>query len=206
MKRHLLLPILALALSAASFAGTVNFSNSGGPLTGSNSGLTLTGSVLFLVNGLNGGGLITGNDLGSVDFTTAALTAGSLQMGGMFAPGGSLTIATNGTNGLPDGTVFAGTFSGPAAWTLITLANGTHNYVLAGDLSGMLEGAPVTGALVQITVNTGSGFFHGTSRVSSGDIALSTSSQVIPEPSSLGLVGTGLIGLAGLIHRKRRSS
>lgn len=203
MKKILLLTILALALPAASFADNTHFSNSGGMLTGSNSGLTLSGSVLFLVSGLNGGGVITGDDLGSVNFTTGALSSGSLQMGGTFAAGGSLTIATNGTDGLPNGTVFTGTFSEPATWTLITLANGTHNYTLDGDLSGVLEGTSVTGALVQVTINTGSGFFHGKTVVSSGDISLSPTA-VIPEPGTLGLVGTGLVSLAGLVHRKRK--
>src|SRR5947207_15076694 len=85
-KLMFLLALLALALPTAGFASSsVDFSNSGGTLTGSNSGLALTGSLLVAVNGLNGGGLITGNNLGSVTFSTGALSSGSLQMGGTFA-------------------------------------------------------------------------------------------------------------------------
>ena len=55
MKKILLLTVLALALPLAAFAsGSVDFSNSGGTLSGTNSGLTLTGSTLIAVNGLNG--------------------------------------------------------------------------------------------------------------------------------------------------------
>src|SRR3974390_520716 len=133
MKKVLLLAVLALALPTAVFAGSgVDYTNSGGTLAGSNSGLSLSGSVLIAVNGLNGGGLVTGTDLGSVSFSTGALMSGSLQMGGPFAGGGSFTITGNGTNGIPSGTLFTGTFTGPVTWTLVTLANGTHNYTLTG--------------------------------------------------------------------------
>ena len=64
----------------AVFAGSsVDYTNSGGTLAGSNSGLTLTGSTLVAVNGFNGGGLITGNDLGGVSLSTGALMSASLQ-------------------------------------------------------------------------------------------------------------------------------
>ena len=67
MKKLLLLAVLALALPMAVFADSgVDYTNSGGTLAGSNSGLTLSGSTLIAVKGFNGGGLITGNDLGSL--------------------------------------------------------------------------------------------------------------------------------------------
>ena len=203
MKRIFFLTVLALSLPIASFAtSTVDFSNSGGTLSGSNLGLMLSGSVLFAVNGLNGGSIITGDNLGSVTFTTGALISGSLQKGGMFAGGGSLAITGNGTSGLPNGTIFSGMFSGPVTWTLLTLGNGTHNYTLTGMLTGSLQGVAVQGAIVQLTVNTGASLFSGTASISSGNITLSTG--VIPEPGSLALMGTGLLGVAGLLRRKRR--
>ena len=179
MKKILLLAVLALALPTAMFAGSsVDYTNSGGTLSGSSSGLSLSGSVLIAVNGLNGAGLITGADLGSVSFSTGALTGGSLQMGGTFAGGGSFVITGNGTNGVPNGTLFTGTFDGPVTWTLVTLANGTHNYTLTGSVSGWTgSGAPTTGATVQLTINTGKGFFNGSTTISSGD-----SNIAVPEP------------------------
>jgi hypothetical protein len=202
MKKILLLAVLALALPTAMFAGSsVDYTNSGGTLSGSSEGLSLSGSVLIAVNGLNGGGLITGSDLGSVSFSTGALTSGSLQMGGTFAAGGWFTIAGNGTNGVPNGTLFTGSFSGPVTWTLVTLANGTHNYTLTGSVSGWNAGGAATqGVTVQLTINTGKGFFNGSTTISSGDTNI-----VVPEPGSLSLLGTGLLGLAGVIRRKLKS-
>ena len=198
MKKLLLLAVLALALPMAVFADSgVDYTNSGGTLAGSNSGLTLSGSTLIAVKGLNGGGLITGNDLGSVTFATGALISGDLQMGGTFAGGGSFTITGNGTNGIPNGTLFAGTFDGPVSWTLITLANGTHNYTLMGTVSGTAGSYSTVGVTVQLTINTGKGFFNGSTSISSGDTNI-----VVPEPGSLSLLGTGLIGLAGVVRRK----
>jgi hypothetical protein len=205
MKKIFLLAVLALALPTALLAGSsVDYTNSGGMLSGSSSGLTLSGSGLIAANGLNGGGLITGN-MGTVTFGTGALMSGSLAQGGMFAGGGWFTITGNGTNGIPNGTVFSGTFEGPVTWTLVTLSNGTHNYTLTstGGLSGMSgSGFRTVGATVQLTINTGRGFFDGSTTISSGDSNLAL---VVPEPGSLGLLGTGLIGLGGVVRRKLKA-
>lgn len=204
MKRILWFALLALALPMTAFANSVDFTNSGGTLTGSSSGLSLSGSTLIAVNGFNGMGLITGNNLGSLTFSTGALLSGSL-MGptATLAGGGSFVITTNGTGGLPNGVVFNGSFSGNVTWTMITLANGTHNYTLTGSIQGTwYNGATVNGATVQLTVNTGKGFFNGSTTISSGDTNISTT---VPEPGTLGLLGTGLVGLAGVLRKKLKS-
>jgi hypothetical protein len=211
MKRMLMFALIALALPMAAFAGnSVDFTNSGGTLTGSSAGLSLSGSELIAVNGLNGMGLTTGN-LGSVSFSTGALMSGSLQgqlgPGGtpdpsFFAGGGSFVITSNQTiNGVPAGILFQGTFDGPVSWTMVKLANGTYNYTLTGTITGTwYNGTTVFGATVQLTINT-SKPFDGTTTISSGDTNIAT----VPEPGTLGLLGTGLVGLAGLLRRKMKA-
>ena len=199
MKRIVWLFLLALALPMAAFAhNSVDFTNVGGTLAGGTSGLALTGSTLAVVG--SGGGIVTGN-LGSLTFMTAAMASGDLQKGGTFNAGGTFVITGNASNPLSSGTIFTGTFTGPVTWTLVTLANGTHNYTLSGALSGTwYTGATVFGATIQITINTGKGFFSGSTLVSSGDTNL-----VVPEPGSLTLLGTGLVCLAGVVRRKLKA-
>src|SRR3984893_18014650 len=204
IKNAVFLTILILTLPLAALAdNNVDFTNSSGTLSGTNSGLTLAGSTLITVHGL-GSGLITGSDLGTLSFSTGNLSSGSVQMGGSFAAGGKFNITGNGTSGIPSGVIFSGSFTGPLTWTLVTLSNGTHNYTLTGSLVGTWEnGTTVNGATVQLTINTGRGFFNGKTNISSGDTNIVTA---VPEPGTLGLLGTGLIGVAGMVRRKLKSA
>jgi hypothetical protein len=203
MKRMVLMALLAMALPLAAFAGSVDFTNSSGVLSGSSAGLSLSTSELIAANGLNGLGLVTGG-LGNVSFSTGALMAGgSLQMGGTFASGGTFVITGNGTDGIPNATIFKGSFTSPVTWTLMpSLPDGSHNYTLSGIISGTWwNGTTVSGATTQLTINTGKGFFSGSTMISSGDTNITT----VPEPGTLALLGTGLLGLAGALHRKLKA-
>lgn len=198
MKRMLWMAVLALALPVAAFADGVDITNKGGTLTGSNAGFSLSNSELISVGGAIG-------DLGTLNFTTGAFTGTvGCHSGvcGTFAGGGSFDINGNGNGGLPAGPIFTGSFTcnqpADCAWTESTLANGTHSYTLTGTITGTwYTGATVFGATVQLTSNTGTGYFTGSVHLGSGD-----TNVTIPEPGSLSLLGTGLIGLAGLVRRK----
>ena len=185
----------SLTVPVASFAdSSVDYSNAGGTLTGSNSGFSLSNSTLIAVIGPSG--MVTG-DLGTVSFTTGALTSGNLQTGGILAAGGTFDITGNGSNGVPNGTLFSGSFSGPVTWAMTTLGNGTHNYTLTGAIAG--NGQAVAGVTVQLTINTGMGFFAGSTSIAGGDTTIVGS---VPEPSTVAMFGTGVVGLLGLVRRK----
>ncbi len=166
-------------------------------------GLSLTGSELTSVVGLNGLGQIQGG-LGSVTFfhrnvsLWKSANGRNIQRWRILCHYREWQPGRNSKRGN-----LSGSFTGPVTWTLINLANGTHEYQLTGAISGTWynTGVTVYGATTQLTINTGIGFFNGSTMISSGD----TNIVVVPEPGTLGLLGTGLLGLAGVLHRRMKT-
>jgi hypothetical protein len=197
----LVLAAVALALSfpVLARADSFTFSNSGGSIKLSGGSFDLTNSSISELNNSP----VTGYAL---SFATSKVFLGSLETGGSWAGGGSLTIKDSGA------VIFSGTFSGTVTWTLESLATCTKcEYQLSGPLSGTYypdgEGSGpaitiVTGSTTQIDLTTNnSGLYTGKNGLSDkgGTTNLVTP---IPEPGSLALMGTGVLSLAFVLKRK----
>ncbi len=200
MKKLILLAIVALALPISAMANSVTFSTQGGNAwvgsnlsTSSSSGFTTPGRI-NVVKGL-GGHNYTGLNLGKLTFSTGALTSGSLASGGSFAGGGSFTMSLNGSvKGMPNATVFQGSFNGPVVWSNL----GHGYYSLSGTIVGIYNGRKVTGG---VTVLFAGGIKNGHITMSGATVNIPLP---VPEPGTLSMLGTGLLGLAGLVRRKFR--
>lgn len=208
MRRVGWLIFLLLCLPVTMWANSSNlvFQNSGGKITvGAGSSLQLSNSTLTSFTGLNGN--VINGTLGTVSFKTGAMSIGTLGTSGTFLAGGSFTISGNGSKGMGTGVLFTGTFTGPVSWvgTFNQAGNnglGAWTYVLKGTVSGMLNnGSPAQGATVQFTFDVSKGQpFSKSVRLNQG-----LTTVTVPEPGTLGLLGTGLLGLAGLVRRKIKS-
>lgn len=176
MRRVFLLAVLALALPSVALADSItNFVGLGTSGAGTAS---MTGSVS------NGGSLtittaLTGVNgvatTGTISWSTGALTGS----GSSFTyTGGNVTVMSGAE------TLFSGTFSTSTAGTVtVTPVSIVISGVLANGGGTELITLGRNGAF---TVNTAIGVV------------------TTPEPGTLGLIGTGLIGLAGLARRKLR--
>jgi hypothetical protein len=146
--------------------------------------------------------------LGYLSFTTGALESGSVSAGGVFSSTGStFTITGLGkwlaglTGSSPHGkmTLFTGSFVGPIDWTLISQSGPKDTYALTGDVKGVLwNGATVNlKATEDILILSAAQGAKGI-----GHITLGNTQLAIPEPGTLSLFGTGLVGIAGIFRRK----
>ena len=172
--------------------------NQSGTATGGQLGLTMTGANSSTVVQI---GSMMGSNLGTLSLTTGALLSGSLSTGGTFAPG-TLTITTTGWNGFT-GVLFSGTFgssASPIQWISLGKVGGFFQYELIGTVSGTWENSlAVGGETTQL-------YFHSKTPYNGGPISLAsgTTALVTPEPGTLALVGTGLLGMGLGVRRKVR--
>jgi hypothetical protein len=189
-----LLPLLLVLSTFASadqipYQDAWYFGNTGGTLTfnPTTGTLTLTSTLTTIIAGTTGNdlGLHTG-DFGTVTVTTGPLISGSVNSHGWFGTA-TLTIMTNGTDGLPDGDLLQGTL-GPLFW--YKLGPNSDEFHLGGTGVGIFD----FDQLVEVSGKNQFTVLNG--------------HTTIPEPSTMVLFATGLgiLSWSGITrHRKLRA-
>jgi hypothetical protein len=80
----------------------------------------------------------------------------------------------------------------------VSKIGGAYTYSITGRIKGMLyTGRIVAGTTTQIIYSSSAQLSQGI-----GHIRMGNTHRVVPEPGTLGLLGTGLVVIAGLFRRQ----
>jgi hypothetical protein len=218
MRRVVVLALLALALPIAASAGTIDITNEFGGITISDmsgtGGLGTIGSTIISsfqseLTTFDGVTAISPHSLGYLSYATGVLTSGSISGGGTFSGTGSKfdvwgvgawAHTLTGSTGKNPIALFIGSFVGPIDWTFVGTGPkaGELEYVLSGTITGTLYGGRTVSGTTSEDVNS----YAGQLSNGLGHISMGSSGLTVPEPGTLGLLGTGLLGIAGVFRRK----
>ncbi len=194
-KQMILLVALALVLPMAAFADDFTFT--GGTMTGDDYGLVLYGDTITSAPGATG-------NLGTVAFSTGLLgPTTNIGAGGWIFPGGSVTITSWGSDALPQGTVFTGTFDQGGNWTPVLEPNGDVVYTYTGHVNGTMANGQQASGLLTYSIDTG--YYSGFYAIYTGNTGVGDLNLTVPEPGELSMLGAGLVGLVGMIRRKMKA-
>jgi len=177
MRRVMLLTLLSLAVPTAALANPINLFT--GTFVGGSASRTVSGGFAAGILNVAVNGTTARMHLN----TLGTLSGGCNPSGSCTFSGGSITV----TNAAGNMTLFTGTLTNGMVTT--TGAGGT------AVIMASLVGQPV-GSFVRLNLVLGAN-----TSLLAGSVG---NLKVVPEPSTLGLLGTGLIGLAETVRRKRR--
>ncbi len=198
-----LLALLVVVLPVVARADTIDLTNQFGSVTITNAGISSMQSQLKSFNGTQAS---AGHALGRVSFWTGAFMptgpGSTVWTGGQFSSVGSGFVVTGkwGPAKGDKGTIFSGAFVGPINWTLVASSKFFHEYYLTGQIKGQLWNGHMATGTVTEDIYT---WWNQEAKDHKGSIHLGgITINSTPEPGTLGLLGSGLLAMAGAIRRK----